>query len=612
MRVAFSASTNRIVTRPRLGGRLRSCIVVAAALILLPAPSHADRLLHFSVTPATINGVVTAAINADGVVVMRLRSTNGEGLSEKVEIIASRLTELALKGLKPGEVAVERVQGEWAVVGAGELIATADADTVEASGQTAQSLCESWRSRLAQVLAEAYLCVEPHDLLIVPHGETRSIRFGGTIAAAPTVESMSPNIASIERRDGRVVVRGGTTGTTLVVIEVGDVRATTTIDVKKWAARIAGSASLTKLPGGLPEPMREVALLNAALSAVDAEPRANVDIMNLVPSATGYSVSLRAGGEEYLPVSRHVQIGVREAPSGLRGARALMVSNYPERVTGSGALMRQHLVRGEPSRLMWHHKNYAGRPIVTTVRLVNAGSQPARISVGWAQAGPNPDEIYVGYNAMLRYWETVRRGAGFVATVPPSTAFETSAMRMGHHDVVSGLMDLMAEAGENLYVEMMARDPAEAPHGYSRITPTAAELPVTPYHFPATIEAEVDYRVGGRFEHLSIGRNDVVNDQGFALAGAYGVSHLITVNASNPTEQPATLELALRAGGGVARTVTTIDGVINTSGILSAGHEQLLERRPLPPGVSTKLKLEIIPTAGSNLPFTLVVRSRTR
>ncbi|MFP4249899.1 MAG: hypothetical protein ACLFU7_09595 [Armatimonadota bacterium] len=598
------------MTRRRPGGRLRSCIVVAAALILLPAPSHADRLLHFSVTPATIDDVATAAINGDGMVVMRLRSKNAEGLLRKAEVVASRLTELALGGLKPGQVVVERLDGEWAVVGRGELIVTADADTVNASGQTAQALCEGWRARIAEVLAEAYLCVEPDDLLIVPHGETRDIRFGGTIAAAPTVESMSPAVASAERRDGRVVVRGVKTGTTVVVVEVGKARAAVTIDVKKWAARIAGSASLTKLSGGLPEPMREVALLNAALSAVAAEPRANIDIMNLAASATGYSVSLRAGGEEYLPVTKHVQIGVREAPSGLRGTRALLVSNYPEKVTGRGALMRQRLDRGVPTRLMWHHKNHAGRPMVATVRLVNAGSEPARISVGWSQAGPNPDEIYVGYNAMLRYWETVRRGAGFVANVPPATAFETSAMRMGHHDVVSGLMDLMAEAGEHLYVEMLARDPADAPHGYSRISPTAAELALTPYHFPATIEAEMDYEVGGRFEHLSIGREDVVNDQGFALAGAYGVSHLITVNASNPTEAPATLELALRAGGGVARTVAIIDGVINTSGILSAGHEQILERRPLPPGVSRKLELEIIPTAGSNLPFTLVVRSR--
>ena len=185
-------------------------------------------------------------------------------------------------------------------------------------------------------------------------------------------------------------------------------------------------------------------------------------------------------------------------------------------------------------------------------------------------------------------------------------------MWMGHHDVVSGLMDLVADDGANLYVEVLARDPLDAPAGFDYVPSGTEDLSVTPYEFPAVLTSEVDYEVGGRYGHLSIGREDLVNEQGFALAGAYGVSHVITVNASNPTEQQANLELALRAGGGVARTVTMIDGELNFSGILSAGHEQLLERRPLAPGVSAKIRVEIIPTAGSNLPFTLVVRSSAR
>jgi len=425
-------------------------------------------------------------------------------------------------------------------------------------------------------------------------------------------ESMAPGVARLEKQDGRVVVHGLDTGTTVVIIEAGEAHAAITIEVKKWAARIAERAVLTKLPGGLPSPMREAALLNAALTAVDAEPDATVRVSEIATTAAGYSVSLHAGGVQYLPVSRELTIGVRQEQTGVPAARMLALSNYPEKVTGTGALMRERLACNVPTRLMWHHKNYAGRPIVAAVRLVNAGAESARVRLGWAEAGPNPDEIYVGYNAMLRYWETVRRGAGFVANIPPGKAFETSAMRMGHHEVVSGLMDLMAEAGDDLYVEMLARDPQDAPGGFCRITPHDGELPVTPYTFPAVVESQVDYEVNGRYGHLSIGREDIENDDGFVLEGAYGVNHLVTVNASNPTEQMATLELALRAGGGVARTVTMIDGELNSSGILSAGHEQLLDRRPLPPGVSTKIRLEIIPTAGSNLPFTLVVRSRTR
>lgn len=596
----------------RLGGHLRSWIVVAAVAILLAPPAGADRLLNFTVTTGSIAGVPTAAVNADGMVVMRLRSTNGGDLARKAEIVASRLNELALAGLAPAQVSVDRREGEWAVIGAGKLIITADADTAAASGQEPESLCESWRGRLAEVLEAPYLAVDPHDLLIVPFNEKRTIRFGGTVSGKPAVESMAPGVARVELQTGRVVVHGIGTGTTVVTIGVGEASASLTIEVKKWAARIADNAVLTKLPGGLPDPMREPALLNAALAVVDAEPRATVKVIECSSSPQGYAVSLRAGGLEYLPVSKDLTIGVRQAPAAVPSPRTLLMSNYPEKVDGTGALMRQHLIPDVPTRLMWHHKNYAGRPVVLTVRLVNAGSEPSRIRLGWAQAGPDEDEIFVGYNAMLRYWEVVRRGAGFVATVPPSCAFETSAMQMNHHDVVSGMMDLLADAGDNLYVEVLARDPQDAPPGFASIPPHADQLPVTPYAFPAAISSEVNYEVGGRYAHLSIGREEIENDLGFALAGAYGVSHLITVNASNPTENPATLELALRAGGGVARTITMIDGALNSSGVLSAGHEQLLERRQLPPGVATTVRLEIIPTAGSNLPFMLVARSVVR
>ncbi len=611
---ALSVAQRRAITQRRSGGHLapRARMLVVAALLMCAASAGADRLLSFTVTSGSIAGVNTAEINADGMVVMRLRSTNGNGLAAKAEKVAARLTDLALEGLKPEQVAVSQLRGEWTVTGAGTLIITADEQTAAASGLPPNALCESWRARVVQVLTEPYVCIDPLKLLVVPYGEQRAIRFGGTVAAKPRVESMAKAIATIERKDGRAVVRGAGAGTTVVVVEFGDLQHAITVEVKKWAAQIGASAVLSALPGGVPEPMTMPALLNAALSAVRPEPRAIVRLAELVPTASGYTVSVRAGGIEYLPVAKNLPVTVRGGPAAIPTPQSLLISNAPEKVDGIGALMRQSLAPNVPARVMWHHKNYAGRPIVLAVRVVNAGDEPARVRLGWAQAGPDGDEIFVGYNAMVRYWESVRRGAGFLAIVPPRCAFETSAVLIDHHDVVSGLMDLIADSGEHLYVEVVSRDPEDEPSGFDEVPGAGNELPVTPYEFPAALDAEVNYEVGGRYGHLSIGREDVQNEQGIALAGAYGISHRVRVNASNPTEQPAVLELALRAGGGVARSVTMVAGALNCSGNLGAGNEQILERRDLPPGVAVTIPLEIIPTAGSNLPFTLVVRSRTR
>ena len=130
------------------------------------------------------------------------------------------------------------------------------------------------------------------------------------------------------------------------------------------------------------------------------------------------------------------------------------------------------------------------------------------------------------------------------------------------------------------------------------------------HHEMLYIEDDIEYEVGGRFGHLSIGREGIVNDQGITLDGSYGVNHIVRIRASNPTQQNARLEIAVRAGGGVARTVAAIDGALRSTKLLLAAQEEMLEQRDLAPGASTRVRLELIPTAGSNLPFTLVVRSR--
>ncbi len=589
------------------------CLTVAAvAFAVSCTPIYGARVLTFGVSTGEIAGISAAEVNADGMVVMRLRSTSGAGLEEKATIIASRLTDLALGGLKPGDVAVERVQGQWAVTGSGRLIVTADAATAEASGLPSRSLCESWARRLRELLGEPYLCFKPHDILLIPYAEKRAIHFGGTVPERPVISCATPDVVSIDLQAdaGRAVLRGLQTGTTVVTFESGHLRHAITVEVKKWAARIGNEAILRIMDAGIRGTMADTALKNAALSAVDPEPGVAVRVTDREQINAGYRISVRGGGVAYLPVTGEVLVRVVGGLRSLPEAHHLFVSNAPERVTGVGALMRQALPTGQSARLMWHHKNYVGRPVVLGVRLLNAGKQAARVDLSWAQAGPDGDEIFVGFNAMWRYWTIVRGASGFQAHIPAQSVLETSAITMKSGDVVSGLLELMARQGDDVYVEVLARDPEDAPDGFASLPHPDDPLPVTPYQFPASIEAELDYAVGGRFGHLSIGRHDVTNGLGIELAGAYGVNHRIRVNVTNPTDASAQLEIAVRAGGGVARLVAMIEGQLVSTHLLRAGQEQVLARRRIASGVSASVPVELIPTAGSNLPLTLVARAR--
>ncbi len=593
---------------------VRVPLLALCGLLLAASPLLGDRVLIFRTSNRTIAGAASAEVMIDGLAVIRLRAAQASSLTGKAEIIARRLRELALEGLKPEQLAVEKVAGQWALTGAGQLIVTADADTAQAAGMTPQSLCESWRVRLADALREPYVTVAPDELILVPLGETRSVRFGGTIAALPSVESMSPEAATaeVDRAAGRIVFTGRGVGSTVATITVGRTRHAITVEVKRWAARMVAQATARTTGPDLDPEMAEVAALNAVLDAVNAEAGATVHIVPKTATATGLTVSMRAGGADFIPVAGDIDVTLVGGLPPIPTAQALLVSNCPERVTGVGALMRQSLVIGRPTRLLWHHKNYAGRSIVLAVRLINAGPETASLRVGWADAGPDPDEIFVGFNAMRRYWETVMRGQALQLRIPAGSSFETVATPMASTDVVSGLMDIVVDQGSELYVEVVGREPRDDPAGFARLRNPGDPLAVTPFEFPAMLDGELSYELGGRFAHLSIGRDPVVNEQGVALDGAYGVMHRLRVALHNPGPAIGRVEIVTRAGGGIARVVARIDGTAVSSTLLRAGEEEVLAKYDLAPGTGRVVSVQLIPTAGSNLPITLAVRGNAR
>lgn len=598
-----------------LGRRRWACVGASLALVLTCAVTvSADRLLAFTTTTGSIAGVATAEIHADGIVIMRLRSASAAGLGAKAEAVVARLTALALNGLTPDQLAVTKLGDEWALTGAGQLITTGDAATAAANGLTPQALCESWRARLAEVLREPYLTFDPLRSILVPVGERRSVRYGGTLKVTPEVETMSAAIVSVTHEvAGRsIVLQGVSPGTTIVTISFATIEHALRVDVKRWAARLVPQVTARIIGASLGEPMASVAALNSVLNAIQTAPGASVRAVKQSARSDGCVLLVSADGGDLIPVGGNVAVSYVGGLAPVPTARSLLMSNYPERVSGVGALLRQELAHGVPTRLMWHHKNYAGRPLVLAVRLVNTGPTEARLRVGWADAGPNPDEIFVGFNAMARYWDTVMPGAGFEARLPAASSFETVAAPMGPAEVLSGLMDLVNDEGSGVYVEVSARAPADRPDGFVPLRTTGDPLPVTPYEFPATIDDELTYELGERHGYLSIGREGVINDQGIALDGSYGVLHRVRVTMRNPSERAARMEIALRAGGGVARAVLRIDNTTRHTGLMRATEEEILARYDLDPGASRTVTVQLMPTAGSNLPLTLTVRGFPR
>ena len=137
----------------------------------------------------------------------------------------------------------------------------------------------------------------------------------------------------------------------------------------------------------------------------------------------------------------------------------------------------------------------------------------------------------------------------------------------------------------------------------------AGGLELSSYDFDAKLALAMEYAVGGPFAHATIGRDAVVNEEGFRLDGAYGVMHSIVIETSNPTDKRARVEVVVRAGGGVCRVIARVDGALVYTHLLGAGQEEVLVHRYLMPGQSRTMRMQVMPAAGSNLPNTLIVRA---
>jgi len=290
-----------------------------------------------------------------------------------------------------------------------------------------------------------------------------------------------------------------------------------------------------------------------------------------------------------------------------------LVSNYPEKVNCPQTLLRQRLAPGTPTRVYWHHVNTSTEPLEFLVRVLNPGAKAGKVRATWAQSGPGVDEVFVGFRAMERFWELSAAGRLVEMGVPPAAAANTAVLAAEPGEIVSGILELASDSGEGLLAEVVARHAPAAQQHPRPFSPIAeGELTLSSYDFDANLKLAMSYQVDGPFAHASIGRDAVINEQGFRLDGAYGVMHSVTIETANPTDTAAKVEVEVRAGGGVGRVIARIDGVLCSTGLLRAGHHEVLSSFWLAPGGQRTVRMQLMPAARSNLPHTLIVRSIAR
>ncbi|NSW55816.1 MAG: hypothetical protein HPY44_07385 [Armatimonadetes bacterium] len=286
----------------------------------------------------------------------------------------------------------------------------------------------------------------------------------------------------------------------------------------------------------------------------------------------------------------------------------VILSNDPERVPMPRLLSRSRLRVGERTHFMWHHLSEYPQGMNLVVRLRNQGYSPAVLDIVAAHGGPTPDEIWAGHVIMRRFLGGWQAGQGFQVRIGPGDVFELSRRWFPKGHIAGGMADLCLLEGSDVILESLAQQDWRWSPSLDSVRALLPNAIPPPLELPGVRLVAVTHEVGKAWQFVTIGKNMEFKDHP-ALRGDYGVVYKAEVTFENPNRRKARLEVALRAGGGVARGAVIVNGKIVETGLLSMGMEHILfdDRGSTAP--RTRVQVRLIPQAGSNYPVSLVVRS---
>ncbi|NPV48871.1 MAG: hypothetical protein HPY69_18170 [Armatimonadetes bacterium] len=585
----------------------RPVFVSLPLLLLLTAPAFAAHFVTFS-TRSVSDGV---GVYANGTLLLRTRGSVPH--SFKPSDVARRLTEAALNGLKPTQVRVATANGTAKLLANGTVLLTVDKATALAARNTPGALVETWASGLRRFLRTPYVVLEPSDDLLVPVGEQRPLRYGGTATDGLGFTSLAPEIAVVcdDRAKRVAMVKALGKGTTVVSAALpGAEPLLVTVEARYRAAYITERAvAQVTAPPLPPDDLRRV-LRNAALNAVQPGPEATIELGEPRPRGSAYALAVRATGPELLPASGEVIVNLEATRPPNTQTRELLISNQPERITTHGTLLREQLLGTSATRLLWHHVNSCSTALRSVVRVLNRSSEPARLHVIDAITGPASDEIFVGHTAMVRFLQLWGQGEGYYLTVPGECMLDLYDVRLAPGLITSGLMCLTPQEPRDLLLEITAENSWPLSAYFVALPPhLAVEPPLTNYRFEAEKTVSLTHEAGGPWTFYHIGKDYSENIRGQKLLGDYGVYYRLATTFRNATTGRVKCEVAVRASGGVARATFLIDGQIVETGLLQGAREQVIHTLWLDPGEQRDLPLRTIPESGSNYPVTLILRS---
>ena len=583
-------------------GRLCQCLAALSALHVsspntwaVPPTTQPERTFRVQLGPAA----TVATVECLDTPVFRLR---GESCGERAEQAAAALREAFFSGESlppPASVTGDR---QPVLVVAGRPVLTVTREDAEANDTDPRSLAEVWAKNLTGAF-ERWARKPLPSALVVPLGAVSRWRVGMREGEPQTVR-LDPEVVTVTREGGEILLRGQAVGTTRGAIYWGAMEVPVAVTVLPVAADVAPATAVTLSGADVPASVRQRALRVAARTATRLHVGAQVTTRELPDAGTGPRVRVQVTAPQGIDVKRDVRVELGYRPLPVADCQRLLVSNAPERIRRPGALFGSRLTGR--SRLLYHHLNDAGQGLMLLVEIVNTGDAEEEVGVMLSAAGPAADEMHVGHKAARSFLRARSRAEGFTLSVPAGGVAPLVEDPMPAGRILSGLAELLpATSAGNLAVRVRAvpRDSGGKPPQDLQETPRFVfDRPL--------VRTDAAYTVGGDWAFVSIGRHPLTSTTGdYQLAGNYGVLYDVTLALHNPMDEPVPVKLVFAPAGGVARGTFVVAGKHVDVPMTRSGSESLIDVIPLPAGGRRTVRVITMPESASNYPIRLVARA---
>ena len=258
-------------------------------LVVLCQPVWAAQFLNFQ----AVSNAAGSDVVGGGAVILRLRP--GMRVNGGAAALAAHLNRLAFAGLTPANLDVRTLPAGTQIMASGKPLLTVDKETARIAGATPASVAASWLANLKAVLLIPYVVLEPRDRLLVPLGETRQLRWGGTAAADISFTIAAPGIAGVQLAEagGALTVQALAPGSTTLAATLDGASTQLPVEVKAWAARVVCPAVAEVTSPPLPFDDLRRTLRNAVLCALRPAPGASIELGEPRAGNGGYLLPLQ-------------------------------------------------------------------------------------------------------------------------------------------------------------------------------------------------------------------------------------------------------------------------------------------------------------------------------